>query len=190
MASLADAPACLAIYAPLVAESAISFEEQVPDETQFAQRIEATLMRHPWLVCELDGEIAGYAYASPFRTRAAYRWTAEVSVAVRAGSRRRNVGQATYTALLAFLALQRMRSAVAVIALPNDASLRLHERLGFRPIGTLEDAGWKFGEWRDIAIWQRLLGEAAAHDEPLTPAVVMAMEEWEVARRSAEALLR
>lgn len=166
-----DAGTCASIYAPHVEASATSFEEQAPSAEEFAVRIERTSASHPWLVAEREGEVLGYAYACAHRERPAYRWAADVSVYVADAQRRQGVGQGLYEALLERLRGQRFRVACAGITLPNQASVALHERLGFVPAGVFRRIGWKDGAWRDVGWWQLDLasegGEPPA--EPLPP---------------------
>ena len=153
-----DAAACAAIYAPFVRESAVSFEEVVPDADAFAARIAAMQATHPWLVAEVDGDVVGFAYGSPHRERAAYRWACDVSVYIDAAHHGRGIGRALYEELFARLRAQRIHVACAGITLPNDASVRLHESLGFEPVGIYRGIGWKAGAWHDVGWWQlRLL---------------------------------
>src|SRR5206468_969398 len=141
-ASAADSVAIAAIYAPIVRNTAISFETDPPSATEMAGRIAATLASHPWLVAEADGAVAGYAYAAAHQARAAYRWSANVTVYVAEGRRRSGVGQALYAELIDILKRQGLRSAFAGIALPNPASVALHEALGFEPLGVYRDVGF------------------------------------------------
>lgn len=161
-----DAEACAAIYAPAVRGSASSFEEIAPDAAQMAARITATRANWPWLVAELDGSVAGYAYGTRHRERAAYRWASEVSVYVSAEHRRRGAARALYGSLLERLTGQGIRMACAGIALPNPASVALHESLGFRPVGVYRSIGFKLGRWWDVGWWQLPLGPAAPDDGP------------------------
>ena len=154
LATEGDAEEMLDIYAPVVRDTVISFEEQPPSIEEFRSRIRSVLERMPWLACVIGGNIAGYAYATPFRSRAGYRWTAELTVYVDPAYHRRGVGRALYTALLHCLAGQGYRTAVAVIALPNPASIGLHLSLGFRRTGVLENIGFKHGKWIDDDVWQ------------------------------------
>jgi phosphinothricin acetyltransferase len=149
-----DAAACLAIYRPYVSGTAITFETEPPTLADMTRRIEAAVRSHAWLVAEVDGDIAGYAYAGPFAARPAYRWSCEVSVYLQAGRRRTGIGGALYRALLPRLVERGYRVAVAKMTLPNDASMGLHAALGFRTVGVHRRIGWKNGAWHDVAIAQ------------------------------------
>jgi L-amino acid N-acyltransferase YncA len=178
-----DAGACAAIYAPFVSDSAVSFEEQPPDAAEMAARIRRIEATHPWLIAEFDGGPAGFAYASPHRDRRAYRWAADVSVYVDPQHHRRGIGSMLYGALLALLRHQCLHVACAGITLPNDASVGLHESLGFTLVGIYRSVGWKGGAWRDVGWWQLQLSppdhgealpatetrEGVAPREPLGP---------------------
>ena len=166
----ADAAACAAIYAPNVTAGVASFEEEPPDAAEMQRRIEETSARYPWLVAERDGAVAGYAYGTVHRTRRAYRWVVEVTVYVDQARRRSGVGRGLYEALLPLLARQRLQVAVAGITLPNDASVALHEAVGFQPVGIYRDFGFKFGAWHDVGWWQtRLAPLTATPQEVLEP---------------------
>jgi L-amino acid N-acyltransferase YncA len=151
-----DAGICAAIYAPFVRKSWISFELEAPDEGEMARRIASYGASHGWLVAELGGQIAGYAYGSPHRTRAAYARSCDVAVYVDPARKRQGLGGMLYAALLPRLA-EKYHAAFAGIALPNDASIALHEAAGFAPVGIYREVGWKLGAWRDVGWWQRLL---------------------------------
>lgn len=148
-----DADGVAAIYAPVVRGTAISFEADPPAEAEMRRRIEATTERLPWLVCEHGGTVAGYACASPHGERSAYRWGVDVSVYVGERYRRSGVATGLYGSLLPLLRLQGFVNAYAVIALPNPASVDLHESLGFERIGVYRDVGYKLDEWRDVGHW-------------------------------------
>ncbi len=150
-ATLDDAAACAAIYAPYVRDTAITFETETPDAAEFARRIGAASARYAWLVLEDDGRVTGYAYGGPFKERAAYRFACEVSVYLERGLRRSGGGRALYSALLPRLAERGYRTAAAGTALPNEASVGLHRALGFAPVGTFRRVGWKLGRWHDVA---------------------------------------
>lgn len=152
-----DAEAVAAIYRPLVTETTISFEEEPPDAQEMARRIAHTTDSYPWLVARRDGAIAGYAYAHRHRERSAYRFSVEVSVYVAQEARGKGIARALYSELFARLSERGFHNAFAGIALPNDASVALHERSGFVKIGVFEEIGFKFGRWIDVAWYQRPL---------------------------------
>jgi phosphinothricin acetyltransferase len=151
-----DAAACAAIYAPFVEGSWISFELEPPDGAEMARRIASYSASHAWLVAEVCGVVAGYAYGSPHRERAAYASSCDVAVYVDPAHARRGVGRALYGELLPLLA-EKYHAAFAGIALPNDASIGLHRAMGFTPVGIYREVGWKLGGWRDVGWWQQLL---------------------------------
>jgi phosphinothricin acetyltransferase len=148
-----DAAACAAIYAPFVSETAVSFEQETPDETEFAARIERISETHPFLVAVDRERVIGFAYASAHRERSAYRWAADVAVYVASDERRGGVGRALYDDLLLLLASQGFRVACAGITLPNAASVGLHEALGFTAVGVYRRIGYKLGAWHDVGWW-------------------------------------
>jgi phosphinothricin acetyltransferase len=151
-----DAAACAAIYAPFVEGSWISFELEPPDGAEMARRIASYSASHAWLVAEVCGVVAGYAYGSPHRERAAYASSCDVAVYVDPAHARRGVGRALYGELLPLLA-EKYHAAFAGNALPNDASIALHRAMGFTPVGVYHEVGWKMGGWRDVGWWQRRL---------------------------------
>lgn len=163
----ADAPRIREIYAPVVAETAISFEETPPSVAEVRHRIEQTLERYPWLVCERDGRVVGYASAHRHRRRAAYRWAVDTSVYVDPAARRRGVGRGLYRALFGVLRLQGYVHAYAGTTLPNPASVGLHEAVGFEPVGTYDHVGYKHGAWRSVRWWHRQLRPRP--DDPARP---------------------
>jgi L-amino acid N-acyltransferase YncA len=167
-----DAAACLAIYAPYVRETPISFEEEVPALDEFRERIRATLATHAWLVHEDDdGRIAGYAYGGVHRTRAAYRWTTEVTVYVDRSRHRSGIGRELYLRLFERLRDLGFQLAVAGITLPNDASVGLHSAVGFQPVGVYTGVGFKLGHWHDVSWWQRELQSSRPEPPPELRAV-------------------
>ncbi|HMC50949.1 MAG TPA: arsinothricin resistance N-acetyltransferase ArsN1 family B [Solirubrobacterales bacterium] len=163
-----DAAGCAAVYAPYVLASATSFEETAPDEAEMADRIAQTSTTHPWLVAERGGKLLGYAYACRHRERPAYRWSADVSVYVNKGQWRQGVGRRLYKDLFEHLRHQGFRTACAGITLPNVASVALHERLGFVPVGVYRRIGWKAEAWRDVGWWQLEL-TVEDHEPPADP---------------------
>lgn len=158
-ASRDDAPAIHAIYAPIVANTPISLELDIPSAGEMARRIDTISTDFPYLVAEFDGGLAGYAYASRFRTRAAYDSSVEVTVYVNTPFRGRGAARALYAALFDALRAQGRHTAFAVITLPNSDSVRLHEAAGFKPAGVWTEAGFKSGRWHDVGCWQRLLNQ-------------------------------
>lgn len=156
-AASADAARCAEIYAPYVTDTWVSFERDPPDATEMARRIENYGASHGWLVAEVEGDIAGYAYGSPHRTREAYATSADVAVYLDATFARSGVGRRLYQALFPILKDRDVHAIFAGIALPNDASIGLHQAMGFTPVGIYREVGWKMGGWRDVGWWQRLL---------------------------------
>jgi len=154
LATVADAAQIQAIYEPIVLETAISFELVPPTVEEFQGRITRTLEKTPWLVCEIDGQVAGYSYAGQYRAREAYQWSAEVTVYVNPQFYQRGVGRAMYISLFEILRLQGFRMAFAAIVLPNDPSIALHKSVGFSAIGEFKSVGYKLGEWQDMGWWQ------------------------------------
>ncbi len=184
LARAEDAAGVLEIYAPIVRSSPTSFELEPPTCEVMAQRMRQTLTWHPWLVLESErpGSLAGYAYASVFRARPAYRWTTEVSVYVHEEARGRGVARALYAALFRVLARQGLRTVIGGISLPNPASVRLHESMGFRPVGRFEHVGYKFDAWHTVGFWSLdLVGDEGARaglPEPRPIMEVSADEDW------------
>src|SRR3954451_14289121 len=161
-ATLADAAACAAIYAPYVTETAISFETEPPDEAEMARRIAAALESHAWLVLEEGGRVLAYAYGAPFRSRRAYQWSCEVSVYVERGRERTGAGRKLYAALLERLTERGYHTAVAGMTLPNEASVGLHRAMGFEDVGTYREIGYKLGAWHDVRWMQRKIHSSGA----------------------------
>ena len=155
------------IYEPIVTDTAISFEYVPPTADEMSERVQTTIPHFPWLVAD-DAGIAGYAYAGPYAARTAYRWSASVSVYLREDARGRGLGRQLYSALFSLLEVQGYRQLVAGITLPNEASVRLHESLGFRPVGTYRNVGWKLGAWHDVGHWQRTIDDDESPPEQPT----------------------
>jgi phosphinothricin acetyltransferase len=175
-----DAEQILEIYAPFCLSTPVSFETQAPTLGEMRARIGNTFDVLPWLVCERDGQILGYAYASRHRERAGYRWSVDVSVYVREGRRSAGIGRALYTSLFALLKLQGFYNIVAGITLPNPASVALHEAMGMRAVGTYPAIGFKCGQWHDVGWWQLAVREKTVHPaEPLEFAAVRNLPEYD-----------
>jgi len=164
-----DAEAILDIYAPIVIDTAISFEDEVPTVEEMRRRIRETLTTYPWFVAIEDGEILGYGYAGPLRTRAAYRWSAEVSMYIREGDR--HAGVATAIGMKITEALLRMGVVTLFggTTLPNPASEGIYLKSGFERVGVWRDAGYKQGRWHDVGWYQRSLRDVDTEPPPFVP---------------------
>ena len=162
-----DAEAVHGIYAPIVRDTAISFELAVPGVEDMRTRIVSTSAQLPWLVAVDDsGAVVGYVYAGRHRERPAYRWSVDVTAYVRADSRGRGVGKALYGRLFEWLTTAGYCQVFAGIALPNAASVALHEAVGFEPIGVYRNVGFKHGAWHDVGWWQKTLQLPELPQEP------------------------
>jgi phosphinothricin acetyltransferase len=191
LADASDAEAIAAIYRPVVESTAISFETVAPDRDEIARRLADTLVSHPWLVCDIGGRVAGYAYATKHRVRGAYQWSVDTSVYVDEAWRRSGVGRGLYRSLFAILAAQGFFNAFAGIALPNDASVALHEAVGFEPLGVYRRVGFKFGAWLDVGWWQLALRvHEASPDAPLPLEAVCRRGDWASLLSSGEPSIR
>jgi L-amino acid N-acyltransferase YncA len=173
LATAADGPALAEIYASFVVSEATSFELEPPSGDDMARRVEAIGRRTPWLVCEHEGRLAGYAYASRHRERAAYQWAVDVSAYVHPAWQRRGIARALYTALFRCLARQGFYRAYAGITLPNEASIGLHVSSGFSLVGVYHAVGYKLGRWHDVAWYERSL--QPLRDDPAPPT---ALADW------------
>lgn len=166
-ATMEDVEGILAIYAPFILKTSISFEEEVPEIDTFWNRMQAIMKNNAWLVCHIDGLIVGYAYATLHRERPAYRWTREVSVYVAPDFQRRRVALGLYTALVELLRIQGIRNILAGITLPNEKSVGFHEQFGFSPVGIYKHVGFKFDQWHDVGWWEMRIGKDDESPEPL-----------------------
>ena len=165
-----DAAAIAGIYRPYVEDSRISFEEAAPDVDEMRRRMAGDRPGfYPWLVAEEEGRMLGYAASSPFRTRPAYRWTVETGIYLAVDAQGRGVGRALLSTLIGLLERQGYVAAIGAIALPNDASVALHEKLGFFHTGTYRRVGFKMGEWLDVGLWQKELAPRSANQPEPTP---------------------
>ncbi len=162
-----DANGILTIYAPYIENTSFTFETETPSIEQFSQRIETYLHTWPWLVCEIDGVIAGYAYATRHRERTAYQWCTETSIYIHDNFFKKGIGSALYTALFDILKRQGFRNAYAVINLPNEGSVVFHESCGFTHFATYEKVGYKLGKWKNVGWWKLSLNEYK--DDPAAP---------------------
>jgi phosphinothricin acetyltransferase len=162
-----DAAGILEIYAPYIANTSYTFETEIPPIESFAQRINTYLINWPWLVYEVNGTIAGYAYATRYRERTAYQWSVETSVYVHNDFQRISIAHALYDALIDILKKQGFRNVYAVINLPNDKSVKFHESYGFRYFATYEKVGYKLGKWKDVGWWKLSINDFT--NEPTAP---------------------
>jgi len=187
-----DAAAIQAIYAPFVTDTIISFETDAPTVEEIAARIQKIQHKFPWLVYVSDcSTIAGYVYASPHRERAAYQWSADVSVYVDPAYQRRNIGRGLYTALFELLRAQGYVNAYAGISLPNPGSVGIHSALGFELVGIYQQVGYKFGGWHDVGWWGLRLTPPMA--KPVAPKPISNFVEtplWSAALQQGHALIR
>ncbi|HFI0579515.1 TPA: N-acetyltransferase family protein [Streptococcus suis] len=156
-ARIEDAADLVAIYAPYVEKTAITFETQVPTVGEFASRIEKTLGKFPYLVAVEEGKLLGYAYASTYYARAAYDWTVELSVYIQQEARGKGIGSMLYDALEEELTARGFKNFLACIALPNPASISLHEKRGYEQVAHFKKVGYKFETWHDIVWLQKSL---------------------------------
>lgn len=161
-----DAPSLAEIYAPYVTDTPITFEYEAPGSEEFASRVRETLEKYPYLVAEEEGSIRGYAYASPFKGRAAYDWSAETSIYLCREARGRGIGAALYRELEKLLRRQHVCNLCACITYPNPVSIAFHEKSGYRIVAHFNSAGFKLGAWHDI-IWMEK--ELSPHTVPPLP---------------------
>jgi phosphinothricin acetyltransferase len=153
-ATAADVPAICEIYNHHVLHTVVTFEEEPVSPAEMQQRLDTITARYPWLVFEDKGAVAGYAYASQWKTRAAYRHSVETSIYVGQGYIGLGIGRRLYTRLLELLKAQGIHAAIGGASLPNEASVKLHESLGFKYVGTFTEVGHKFGKWIDTGYWE------------------------------------
>lgn len=169
LATLEDAAAVAEVYRPYVESTVITFEVVTPTESDMRSRMAAVLTKLPWLVAEDDGQVVGYAYATPHRERAAYQWSVDVAVYLHKDAHRRGIGRSLYSTLFPMLVSQGFVNAYAGITLPNEKSVGLHEAMGFAPIGVYRHVGFKAGQWHDVGWWHLTLQPLPAAPQPPTP---------------------
>jgi phosphinothricin acetyltransferase len=163
-----DAAQILDIYAPYITDTSFTFEAEVPTVESFARRIESYLRNWPWLVYEEDGKVAGYAYASRYRERTGYQWCVECSVYIHDDHHRRGIARTLYAALFRILKQQGYFNVYAVINLPNERSVQLHESCGFHWFANYENVGYKLGKWKTVGWWQLTLRDYIDNPRPPT----------------------
>lgn len=172
-ADVSDAEKLLEIYTPYVTDTAITFEYEVPDLREFQRRIRNTLTKYPYLVAEKSGEISGYAYTGPFVGRAAYSWSAEVSIYLRKDRRKMGIGRALYHALEDISRAQNITNLNACIGYPEKEdghltknSVQFHAHMGYKMVGVFHKCGYKFGTWYDMAWMEKIIGEHKSDPGP------------------------
>lgn len=168
-AKITDAKELLAIYTPYVLETAITFEYEVPEVSEFADGITKTLNRYPYLVAEESGEILGYAYASAYKSRAAYDWSVEVTVYVKQNIHARGVGTKLYQVLEKELEKQNIVNLTACITAGNEKSEAFHEKLGYQKVASFPHIGYKFNDWHDVVWMQKSLRAPEKNIPPFRP---------------------
>ena len=164
-----DAEAILKIYAPYIEKTAITFEYEVPSLSEFSERIANIREKYPWIVYEEDGEILGYAYGGPEYTRAAYQWTVETSVYISENARGKGIGTALYEKILDILKKQNFCVCYVLINDDNEASVKLHEKLGFKQNGYRKNCGYKFEKWHSVVFFEKQLNEFSVPPKPVIP---------------------
>ncbi len=173
-ASSEDARALLDIYTPYVTNTAITYEYEVPTEEEFRGRITDTLSRYPYIVAEIDGQSVGYAYAGQLHARAAYDWSAELSIYVKTDLKRSGIGKALYTELENRLRMQHVINVYACIAAPDVEdeyltrnSIEFHAHMGYRLVGEFKKCAYKFGRWYNMVYMEKYIGEHVADPKPV-----------------------
>jgi len=186
-----DAAAILRIYEAYIKNTRVTFEIDVPTVPEFEARMERITAQFPWLVCEVNGEIAGYAYGSRHGERAAYRWSADLSVYIDEKFHRRGIATALYRGVTELLRRQGYFTVYAGVSTPNPKSEAFHEALGFRNLGEFKNVGYKLGAWCGVAWYELPLADYVAEPkEPCAIGILTEREAWEDVLAEAEALLK
>ena len=154
-----DSESLLNIYSEFIRNTSVTFETVVPSVLEFNKRVRGVIENFPWLVCEINGENVGYAYASKHRERAAYQWSVDVTIYINPQYHRKHIATALYTALIEILKIQGYYSAYAGVSLPNLKSEGFHESFGFKSVGVFHNVGYKFDEWRDVKWYELTISE-------------------------------
>lgn len=187
IANESDMEAMLAIYAPFVQNTAITFDLKVPTLPEFTEKIKEIQEEAPCLVYEWNNEILGYAYASVYRQKAAYRWTREMSIYIREDAKTKKYGTALYDSMIELLKCQNYRSVLAGITLPNIPSVNFHERFGFHPVGVYDNVGYKLGKPHRVGWWQLIIDDNPHELKEIIPLEqVLATEAGQKALRKGE----
>lgn len=191
LATRDDSASILRIYAPYITDTVITFEYTVPTITEFKERMAHIQVSYPWLVCEVDNAIAGYAYASRFREREAYKWSVDFAIYIDPEYQGKNIGKALYYALSEALKLQGYYNAYAGVTIPNVKSEGLHESFGFHSIGTYHKVGYKFGDWHDVRWYEINLKEHEKSPElPKTIDTICNTKEFIAIMENAERMIK
>jgi len=167
IATLDDAQAILDIYTPYIVNTAITFEFDLIPLEAFKERMKKVMSKYPWLVCELEGKVIGYAYASMYRERAAFNWDCECSVYIAEEAHRKGIATILYTKLFEYLKLQGLYNIYAFITYPHDSSIQLHKKFGFTEVGIFKKTGYKMGKWWDLIVMEKVLRPFEGEPEQL-----------------------
>lgn len=178
MATIRDADEINAIYEPYIKNTAITFEYESVSSEEFKGRMESILQKLPYLVCEVDGEIAGYAYVAPFKERAAFAWDLEITVYLKESYQRRNIGTAMYQALFKIAKVLGYINIYAFITHPNEKSRKMHESLGFHQVGLYPETGYKFDRWWGLNVMCKRIG--SVEEKPLRTKNIQSMSQTEL----------
>ena len=165
-ATSSDINQILEIYSPFISNTVVTFENEIPSVADFSKRLNQYLEFFPWLVADIDGKIAGYAYASKYRDRIAYQWVVEASIYMHRDFKKKGIAKKLYEALFEILKLQGIYRVYAVIGIPNEESTSFHERLGFTWFASYKSTGFKLGQWRDTGWWELVLKQPSENPEP------------------------
>ena len=168
-ATAQEASAIAEIYTPIVRDTAISFETEVPSSSEIAKRIKDISSSNPYIVAKVEGEIAGYAYSVDFRTRKAYQFTKEATVYVHKGFRKMGLATLLYDQLFELLKFQGVVKVMAVVTIPNDKSVRFHEKYGFQLSGTVRRCGYKYDQFWDVSFYEKEISENMNKNPELVP---------------------
>lgn len=168
LATSADAEAIRAIYAPYVVQTTFTFEYEVPTREEFLRRMES-FADYPWLVYEQEGRVVGYAYASPFNERAAYAWTADISLYLDMDCRGAGIGRKLCDCMIALLQLQGVRNLYGIVTDPNPVSFRFHQKLGFEQKGHFDHIGFKHGKWLGVDFMAKDIAPVVPQPDPVVP---------------------
>lgn len=186
-----DSDSLLEIYAPYITNTTYTFEYDIPTIMEFKERIAKIRKYYPWLVCEINKRIAGYAYASRFREREAYKWSVSLSIYINQDHHRRGIGRALYFALIELLRLQGFYNAYVAVTVPNIKSERFHEAFGFKEVGVYHKAGYKFDSWHDVKCYELKIQEHSLSPiEPRTIDEISNTGEFRVIIEKAEQMIR